>query len=456
MSAPAPFRLSLVLACAAVCLAATTEPTTIDAPICQPTGNCTCSPYGEYGQVQVDCSGRKLLAFPTNAHLPPKTDFLDLKMNEIHKLDKLEKNDDIKHLSLSINDLTEIDHFAFEQTKNLIYLDLSFNQLKTIPETLFDGLDTLQFLNLSNNHLEYLPQDIFKKCLTLFELRLSHNPLKSINSETFFYLSQLEVLDLSFNEIYSLESTTFRRLNKLDTLDLSGNDLGLVPINALRNAPSLTSLDLSKNPIKIVDEDSFHKLYSLKELTMDHMKQLVEIKKKAFSHLFNLQILSLQDNPHLSYIDKFAFVGAFNHSWIALRDVKLRRNALSTLSEGTLPFCNLTSLDLTENPWKCDCHLHWIKYCEELKKNFQRGILCTSPDRLRGHNLDSVEHKQLVCEGGSAMQQSSVLFSVSLFFMFLMFATLVIFIYRDRFYGFYGNNRKQGSIYYVRAQSETE
>lgn len=80
---------------------------------------------------------------------------------------------------------------------------------------------------------------------------------------------------------------------------------------------------------------------------------------------------------------------------------------------------------------------------------------CVAPDRLQGHELESVSHESLVCEiAASPMQQSSVLFSVSIFFMFLMFATLAVFIYRDRVSGYYGNNRKQGSIYYVRAQSD--
>jgi len=451
MSALTSFRLSIVvLTCVGLCLAQSA--TKIDAQICS---NCTCAPYGEYGQVRVDCAGRKLTEFPRNAQLPPKTDLLDMRMNEIHKLDKLEMNEDIKHLILSTNEMAEIDKFAFEQTKNLIYIDLSFNQLTEIPETLFDGLDTLQFLNLSNNHLEFLPKKLFKKCPNLFELNLSKNPLKSLNGDTFFHLQNLEILDLSFNEIFSLESTIFQTMTKLDTLNLAGNDLLDVPINALRNARSLTSLNLSKNPIKSITEASFYKLFTLKEVTLNHMPQLVEIKKKAFSSLFNLQILSLQDNPHLSFIDKFAFVGTFNQTWIAIKHVSLRRNALSSLAEGTLPFCNLTDLDLTENPWRCDCHLHWIKYCEE-KKHFQKGILCTSPEKLRGHELETVEHKMMVCENPNGMQQSSLLFSVSLFFMFLMFATLIVFIYRDRFYGFYGNNRKQGSIYYVRAQSENE
>lgn len=420
------------------------------------TGNCTCLPYGEDDEQQVDCSHLHFTSLPINAHLPSRTSVLNMNQNNISRLVKLEKNDDIKHLNLAANDMTEIDHFAFEQTKNLISLDLSYNHLTKLDETLFDSLETLQSLNLSYNKLEYLPNDIFKKCDRLFELRLAHNPLKQINAQTFFFLQQVEILDLSQNEIFSLESGTFHSMGKLDTLDLSGNDFESVPINALRNTRKLTTLDLSSNPIRTINEASFHKLYSLKELIMNDMKALVEIQKKAFSSLFNLERLTIQHCPHLSYIDPYAFMGAFNHSWMAIRHVSFRRNSLSTLSERTLPFCNLTELDLTENPWHCDCHLHWIKYCEEQKKNFQRGLLCAAPDKLRGHQLETLPHSSLVCDSVNPMQQSSVLFFLSIFFMFLMFGTLVIFLYRDRMAGYYGSNRKQGSIYYVRAQSENE
>ncbi|KAJ6222778.1 hypothetical protein RDWZM_001323 [Blomia tropicalis] len=448
--------LLMLFALFAVCIADDGKTNANEGNVCSTNGgNCTCTPYGENGELMVNCKRQRFTKLPNLVNLP-KTGNLDMSDNEIHTLEKLEKNI-ITHLSLHTNQLKSVANFAFELTQNLIFLDLSFNSLNSLPETLFDDLGTLQYLNLSYNNLEFLPKDIFKKCNSLFELRLGHNPMKQINGDTFVYLNNLEILDLSHNEIFSLESTAFHAMTKLDSLDLSHNDFDSVPINTLRGLKSLIKLDLSNNPIKTINEASFYKLDSLKDLTMNHMRHLVDIKKKAFSSLSNLQILSIQDNPLLSYIDPYAFKGIFNHSWIAIREVSFRRNSLSTLAEGTLPFCNLTKLDLTENPWRCDCHLHWIKYCEDQhKKTFQRGLICANPEKLRGHELDLVEHKKLVCEKNIGIHHSSMFFSISIFFMFLMLITLIIFVYRDRFASIYGSNRKQGSIYYVRAQSENE
>ncbi|CAG2175430.1 unnamed protein product [Oppiella nova] len=102
-----------------------------------------------------------------------------------------------------------------------------------------------------------------------------------------------------------------------------------VPTIPLRSAISLKVLKLSANPIRVLDEHSFVKMNTLTELYLDDMKELIEIKEKTFSYLYNLQKISIS---------------------------------------------NLTSLDLRENPWTCDCHLLWAKYCH-LRPELTHGIM---------------------------------------------------------------------------------
>ncbi|KAF7490518.1 Leucine-rich repeat neuronal protein 2 [Sarcoptes scabiei] len=405
----------------------------------------------------VYCQHRHLNRIPAINRLPPRTKFLNLAMNNITSIEKFETMEDLNHLILAINGLKQIEPFAFEQLPNLIALDLSFNELSKLPESVFETLSELQYLNLSNNHLEYLPLEMFKKNGYLFELNLQHNRISYINSMTFSPLKQLEILNLAHNSLYSLQTDLFIQLDKLKRLILSQNEFQGTPINALRQIKRLEFLDLSSNPIRVLNEASFYNLYTLRELRMNKMPLLIRIETRTFSSLNNLTILDLNDNPRLAIIDTNAFYGLFHLDSIKLQRISLRRNQIRKISEHTLPFCNLTYLDLRENPWQCDCHVHWIKYCHG-SKNFEQDIVCNSPDRLIGHELMAIPFSELVCETiPDRFQSNNYLFIFSIFFMTGLLISVLMLIFRNQITSFYGNKtRKEGSIYYVRAQSNLE
>lgn len=309
----------------------------ITAEICK---KCKCIELNGYDVHQkVDCVKTNLSSFPAASQLPAQILDLDLSMNNLQKVDKLEAMPKLTKLSLATNNISKLENFAFEKATDLALLDLSHNELTEIPETVFGTLEVLQILNLSYNRIEHLPKTLFHKCLSLYELNLEHNPIKFLNAELFAGTPNLEVLNLAHTEIFSMFDGLFEKSKKIKELDLSNNQLQAVPTAPLRMLPNLQKLDLSGNHIRELNEASFYKLSSLRELHLNKIEQLITIGKKTFSSLDHLEKLSIEDNVHLTLIDKYAFVGIFNRTWMAIKEVSFRRNSLSMLSEQTLPFC---------------------------------------------------------------------------------------------------------------------
>ncbi|CAG2106646.1 unnamed protein product [Medioppia subpectinata] len=400
---------------------------------------CKCFSVGE-NRPEMDCTRQNLSVIPGASEWPKNIFALDISMNQLKRIDVMDSSDSLEYLDLASNAIETIEPNAFEKLTQLRGLDLSHNELMTLPTELFT--DKLLTLNLSYNNIEILPNDLLKKIL---------------DSDLLRYSGQLKALDLSAISSFALKDDIFHQLFELTELDLSDNDFMLVPTIPLRSARNLKVLKLSKNPIRVLDEHSFVKMHTLTELYLDEMNELIEVKEKTFSYLFNLKKISISNNPHLSYIDSYAFYGTFNRSWIALKEANFRANRLSTLPENTLPFCNLTTLDLRENPWTCDCHLLWAKYCH-LRPELTHGIICANPAALRGHDLIMVDHHNIHCEQNQIYREVKmmrlfviVFVSFTLFFIGLLF---VLFIKRDLLMRWWTDRRRgTGAIYYVKAHS---
>lgn len=419
---------------------------------------CTCTKLSETKEEKrVDCTREKLTAVPPASTWPANIYILDLSMNDIQRIDVMESNSDLEYLDLATNNIEVIEPSAFEHLQSLLGIDLSHNQLETIPVNLFDSLVNLQSLNISYNNIQQLPNDLFSKSTYLQDLRLSHNPLRVLNGELFYHLSQLKVLDMSGIDAFALKDGLFHTLNELIELDLSDNEFMMVPTHAIRSARKLAKLKLNGNPIKFIDEHSFVKMSTLQELYLDNMKELTEVKEKTFTHLVNAKKISISNNPHLSYLDKYAFNGMYNKSWLSLQEIDLSANRLSSLPEQTLPWCNITTIDLRLNPWMCDCNIQWIKHCH-LKPELSVGVICAYPSRLRGHELSTIDHEELICEHSEIYREVKMMrLFVIVFASFVLFSIgllFVLFIKRDQVLKWCSDKRRgTGAIYYVKAHS---
>ncbi|XP_075051039.1 oligodendrocyte-myelin glycoprotein [Mixophyes fleayi] len=188
----------------------------------------------------VDCSGRSLTALP-------------------HGL-----QDNITHLNLSYNHLTDLDH-QLSRFTNLRFIDLSHNSLKNLPS--------------------HLPR-------SLWEVYAANNNIKVLHKLDTAYQWNLKVLDVSRN---SLQRSVFinNTLISLQFLNLSNNQLWTVPTNLPTNTQVI---DLSYNSLIQILPGTLVRMAKLHTLYL-HNNRFAYIPNNAFYHMTHLKKITLYNNP---------------------------------------------------------------------------------------------------------------------------------------------------------------
>ncbi|TRY55788.1 hypothetical protein DNTS_025640 [Danionella cerebrum] len=217
--------------------------------------------------------------------------------------------------------------------------------------------------------IKEIPQGITQGMQTIF---LQDNGIMQIRQRDLSELGQLQYLYLQNNSISALEPGAFRSLRMLLELALNGNRIHQISAEVFRGLEHLRILYLAAN-------------------------QLSRLEDYTFRGLQRLQELHLQENV-LEMLGDQALVGL---SSLALLD--LSRNHLRTLSPASLkPLVSLQVLRVTDNPWRCDCALHWLRGWineegQRLLSSAERRMLCTEPPRLSHLSLIEVPPNSLVC-----------------------------------------------------------
>lgn len=300
----------------------------------------------------------------------------------------------------------------FELPFSVYALDLSFTNLTTISAvTLFDS-KTMTELFLNNNAIVNLTSN----ALQLPELRkldLSYNFLEHIQQQTFRYVRKLEYLNLANNRFTTFEKLTFHPLsslqevildnndigpslknnnlfdrsgygltNKIKAVSISGINLNAVPDNFFVDAYDIRKivisnnnltdifelpftieyLDVSDNPIQEIEPEDFMDALILKELKLNNLA-IKEVPPYTFEKI-NFLNIELERNKNLTVFSNLSFGRQvmLDPYDFTLQNLTLKGSRLTSLDESlSMLFGMLTRLDLQGNPWKCDCHILWIK-----------------------------------------------------------------------------------------------
>lgn len=411
-------------------------------------------PSAPLNAVWVNCRQDRYKVIPSAAELPDNIYGLDLSLNQIKTLDVSDTIETLRMLRLDGNRLAVLEPASFEHLPNLTSLDLSYNNITALPNAVFDNLLGLKVLKLTSNYIEHLSEDTFKYNIWLTELYLNDNPLRIIYPEWFRSTNSLVKLNLAATQMYALPLQAFHYTHSLQELDLSDNQFSKVPTAGLRSATKLRKLILDNNPIQVLDENSFTQLNTLEELQICRMHKLVDVLGLTFTDQVNLKKLTMAMNPELFYVDKFAFYGSFNSTWLKWEEIDLKGNRIASLNQKSLPWCKLKSVDLQQNPLRCDCELGWVPSCESTVK----GPRCSSPSEFQGLEIHRIEAHDFKCRPNYQSESQRLFrFFVIIFgtiiFVFLGIAIAMV-LKRNAIVRWWTERKRgTGSIYYVKANS---
>ncbi|RWS11490.1 trophoblast glycoprotein-like isoform X1 [Dinothrombium tinctorium] len=214
---------------------------------------------------------------------------------------------------------------------------------------------------------------------------------------------ETEILIFTGNNLSMLPPNLFQtdvHYEKLQIIDLSNNSIESVRGKTFHNVRSVRKLILSHNKFKILGDHFHPRLFSnFESLEELHLRDAFGDKERdadfmakfaillAEAELTKLKVLHLESNSIQSFPHEFVFCSlpSLQKLYLAnnlLMDIRLNftctpkmmvldvsDNFILTLNNDSLTFLEETSpifhLNLTRNPFKCDCHFvdffEWLK-----------------------------------------------------------------------------------------------
>ncbi|KAK3880250.1 hypothetical protein Pcinc_015245 [Petrolisthes cinctipes] len=336
----------------------------------------------------------------------PRLRVLDLTNNSLTQLgDEVRGLRLLQGLFLADNYLTRLHNTTLEGLEHLSVLRLENNGIQTFQTGTFSGLISLLTLDLTNNNLVELQPDSLASLPVLEEVRLAKNQITIVKDFAITNLQALRSLELQDNTITEVGAHAFHQLPALQFLNLSHNGFPDVPEDSLVRLPTLQVLDLSWNYLLQIKDSSFYPLEALTVLlSYDHYLPFSRPPSTT---------LQLHNND-LCHLSSGSFLRQSSLRILTLNNNQLRRLHLHALGSA---LDHLALLDMSDNPFHCDCELVWLReYLEEAPQDereprqpslpplhtVMRGVpVCATPQQYQGKPITQVPAQAFLCEGRS-------------------------------------------------------
>ena len=318
----------------------------------------------------------------------------------------------LQKLDLSFNEISALAEWVFTGLPSLRVLNVSRNSnLKTVALKTFDKIPNLQILDMSYTFVGILQVNgQFANMNNLLSLDLFSVKLNVYSFYQFTNTSSLQVLNISGAQLESwnlVDNETgislFAGLELLQTLILRENFFETLHQyhGIFSPVANLELLDLAHCKIKVLCFHTFSPLTALKELILID-NQLVTIYENAFFELHSLQVLLLQYSQ-IETLPKNLLANSHN-----LTKLFIRGNKISTILPMTILPDSLTRLDVSRNPYACNCDLSWFRqFLEEshadlrpkneiicsqasFKELIKQSIWSFQPENLCGVNISLI------------------------------------------------------------------
>ena len=354
-------------------------------------------------------------------HLPNDTRILYLDQNNIQSIrpEAFVNLGNLTQLTLSNNHMNDstMHPLSFKGVDSLDVLDLSYNGFTRIPKYIPANITSLYIIS---NAIYHLKNDAFAHMKYIGYLGLSYNQMCSIDSLAFNPLNNFLIdIDLWFNnltctsidngKVFSgLKATTILglRFNPLGCipdylpgslvgLDLVSINLTQVSYGPLNHLKKLTNVALWQNSITHIDDNAFNGLSAMTLLDIN-TNQINELNNNTLKGLKSMVQIYLYINA-IEVISDGAFL-----EMTQLKELWLSGNKLTTLSPAFLKTLSLPLLDYVDisfNPFRCDCKIRWLKVYQEKNQRIQLQHLmtCAAPPRLKGKAWDVLSYKNFTC-----------------------------------------------------------
>nr|XP_012136440.1 PREDICTED: leucine-rich repeats and immunoglobulin-like domains protein 3 isoform X2 [Megachile rotundata] len=195
----------------------------------------------------------------------------------------------LTHLNLNMNEIRVIENGSLDNLTSLEELRLNKNHLTQLKD-LFTNLKKLRILEINRNELQTIQGLSLRGLRNLKELRLKRNKIESLDDGAFWPLENLTILQLDFNLLTTVRTGGLFGLERLQKLTLSHNQISTIEVQAWEKCKEIVELDLSHNEIALIPRHTFEFLEKLEKLKLDHNK-ITYISDGAFGSTPNLQIL---------------------------------------------------------------------------------------------------------------------------------------------------------------------
>jgi len=193
----------------------------------------------------------------------------------LDRFPKIEKNNHLKELYLTVNNLSQIP-LDIDNLTALELFECSGNKIQGLPDS-FSNLKNLKTLILKANNINIFPEEILS--LQNLNVLWVSGAIKTI-PEKIDALSQLEKVAITNTDVSTLPKS-FSRLKNLKHIDLSNNQFTVFPLPLLK-LKQVKVLSLNENPIT---KTALEK--SLKGIKYNNAVIYIPITEEEYSEIKN-------------------------------------------------------------------------------------------------------------------------------------------------------------------------
>lgn len=228
------------------------------------------------------------------------------------------------------------------------------------------------WLNMKNVYIERLH---------LHDTEISKIVNNAFGGHVFSRLKYLYMINVP---IKSLKKGTFNGLKALKELHLSRLKLINLSDNVLQSMPNLEIIDID-NSGKIELDALFGRfiLHNLRGILIQNCNINDSITENTFNASGNVMLLNLNSN-HIDTIGP----QSFRYTLPSLGRLYLRGNHLKSIPEDLFETNNNVLIDVTSNPWHCDCKMENFRLFAQTTTSVEfKGFICNTPREYNGMEL---------------------------------------------------------------------